>query len=144
METITHYIYQCYGLVCTQSSSDKSLRVKHLMVTPDITLRDLVPSTHGILQQIRRSCIQDGYLGRLAECEIEIPDPTRWGWKLGVNAPSYFVPLWQDRETYDINKVLKIWACSKGNCNHCSCKKEGLKCLTYCKCDKLKCMSYIE
>ena len=50
LEIITHYIYQCYGLVCIQSSSDKSLRVEHLTVTPDLTLRDLEPSTHGIFQ----------------------------------------------------------------------------------------------
>ena len=90
LEIITQYIYQCYGLVCTQSFSDKALRVKHLTVTPDITLRDLVPSTHGILQHIRRCCIQAGYLWRLAQSEIEIPDPKLWGWKLGVNTPKLF------------------------------------------------------
>ena len=49
LEIINYFIYQRYGLVCTQVSSDKALRVKHQTVTPDITLRDLVPSSHGIL-----------------------------------------------------------------------------------------------
>ena len=74
LEIFTQYIYQCYGLVYTESFSDKALRVKHLTVTRDITLRDLVPSTHGILQHIRRRCIQAGYLWRLIKSEIEIPD----------------------------------------------------------------------
>ena len=54
---------------------------------------------HGILQHIKRCCIQVGYLWKLSECEIAIPEPKLWGWKLGVNAQSYYVPLWEDRET---------------------------------------------
>ena len=143
LNIISQFIYQCYGLDAAQNFSPKTLRVKQLTNTPDLSLRNLAPSIYGILQHIKRCCIQVGYLWKLSECEVTIPDPKPWGWTLGLNTPYYYVPLWQDRETYDINKVLKICSCSKGNCSNCSCKKGGLKCLTYCKCDKQNCANHL-
>ena len=96
LNIISQFIYQCYGLDAAQNFSPKTLRVKQLTNTPDLSLRNLAPSIYGILQHIKRCCIQVGYLWKLSECEVTIPDPKPWGWKFGLNTPYYHVPLWQD------------------------------------------------
>ena len=85
LHVIIQFVYQCYGLIYTERSSAKTLRVQHITNTPNLTLRELVPSIHGVLQHIRRCCIQVGYLWKLADFEIDIPDPTLMGLEIRGN-----------------------------------------------------------
>ena len=135
---VSKYVYRVYGMN-KKYLSFKSQRVHQLITTPDVNLRMLVPSQSGILQHMRRACIQAGYLWKYCECELSIPSPKNWGWKL--NSDSKYVPCWQEKPVFDIQSVLKTCSCTKGICSSCSCKKSGFNCLTYCKCDKEKCQS---
>ena len=123
----------------TRKQTFKSRRTDQLISTPNVNLRALVPSQSGILQHIKRACIQAGYLWKLCELEVTIPDPIEWGWKSLPDGS--FVPRWQDEAVIDgiIKPVISTCACSKGVCSMCSCKKSGVKCLVFCKCDKEKC-----
>ena len=49
----------------------------------------------------RRACIQAGYLWKYCECELSIPSPKNWGWKL--NSDSKYVPCWQEKPVFDIH-----------------------------------------
>ena len=115
----------------------KVRRVGQLISSPNVNLRTLVPSASGILQQIKRATIQAGYLWKLAEVEVKIPDPNEWGWK--TLADESFVPRWQDEDVNDIKSIIATCSCVKGECINCSCKKSSMKCLIYCKCDPDKC-----
>ena len=134
---LCNFVYEAYGL--TKASSFKSRRTDQLIFTPNINLRALVPSPSGILQHIKRACIQAGYLWKLCELEIVIPNPIEWGWK--VIPDGFFVPRWQDENVADLTGVLSLCTCVKGVCTSCSCSKAGVKCLIYCKCDKENCKS---
>ncbi len=131
------FIYTVYGINASENSSFKTLRTNQLVNTPDPNLRALVPSPSGILQQIKRACYQAGYLWRLCEFELDLPDPVEWGWK--PDEENVFVPRWQDEDAVDMLSLLKTCSCSKGKCSNCSCKKANMKCLRFCKCDKQNC-----
>ena len=131
------FVYDAYNL--SKQTPFKSRRTDQLISTPNINLRMLVPSPSGILQHAKRACIQAGYLWKLADQEIVIPDPNEWGWS---SAPGgSFVPRWQDEDVIEIKPVLSTCSCVKGVCTGCSCSKSGVRCLVYCKCDKAKCKS---
>ena len=134
------FVYSVYGLKQSTVSPFKSQRTDQLIQTPDVNLRSLVPSPSGILQQIKRACIQAGYLWKLCDTELTIPDPEEWGWKRDTE--STYIPRWQDEAAVDISSLLSTCSCTKGVCTTCSCNKADMKCLTYCKCMKQKCKNY--
>ena len=135
-DTLCNFVYEAYGL--TKQAPFKTRRTNHLISRPNANLRMLVPSPSGILQHIKRVCIQACYFWKLSEIETNIPDPIEWGWKLLLDVS--FVPHWQDEAVTDnIKPIIATCSCSKGKCSNCSCKKSSMNCLVYCKCDKGKC-----
>ena len=123
--TLCKFVYEAYGSV--KQTTFKSRRTDHLISTPNINLRTLVPSTSGILQHVKRACIQAGYLWRLCKIEVMIPSPIEWGWK--VLPDGSFVPRWQDEDVVEnIKPVISTCSCVKGVCNSCSCNKSGMRC----------------
>ena len=133
---LCQFVYEAYGL--TKQTIFKSQRTNQLVTTPNINLRILVPSPSGILQQIKRACLQAGYVWKLSVMEVNLPDPIEWGWMLHEDGA--LVPRWQDEPaTNNIKSVISTCSCVKGVCQNCSCKKSSMKCLIYCKCDKTKC-----
>ena len=134
-DSLCALVYEAYNL--TKEVPLKTRRKDHLISTPTVNLRMLVPSPSGILQHIKRACIQAGYLWKLCELETDIPDPTEWGWK-PVPGGSY-VPRWQDEAVTYISPIIATCSCSKGDCSKCSWKNFSMKCLIYCKCEDEKC-----
>ena len=135
-DTLCDFVYAAYNL--TREASFKSRRRKQLISTPNLNLRALVPSPSGVLQHIKRSAIQAGYLWKMCELETSIPDPVEWGWKCLPDGS--LVPLWQSEEMrIDFKELISTCSCSRGDCSKCSCKKSVMKCLTYCKCEEDKC-----
>ena len=129
-------MYEAYGL--TKQAFFKSRWIDHLISTPNIDIRMLVPSPSGILQHIKRASLQAGYLWKLCEFEVNIPNPIEWGWK--SHQDSSFIPRWQDEIIQDnLKSVIAICSCQKGGCKNCSCKKSSMKCMIFCKWDKGKC-----
>ena len=110
-----------------------------MLNTPNICLRSLAPSVAAIEKHMKRACIQAGYLWKLCKVELDIPDPTSWGWKLSSESSFSYIPFWQDCSSPDIHSVIKTCSCSKGVCDTCSCKKSGMNCMKFCKCEDSKC-----
>ena len=59
-DSLCELVYEAYNL--TKEVPLKTRRKDHLISTPNVNLRMLVPSPSGILQHIKRACIQAGYL----------------------------------------------------------------------------------
>ena len=131
------FVYSTYGIKHNIDSPFKTQRTNQLIETPDANLRTLVPSPSGILQHIKRACFQAGYLWKLCDTELDIPNPEEWGWKRHTDFT--YIPRWQDEIPSEISSILNVCSCVKGVCSSCSCNKSGMKCLNYCKCAKQKC-----
>ena len=135
-DILCNFFYEANGM--TKQAPFNTRRTDHLISTRNVNLRILVPSPSGILQHIKRACVQDGYFWKLSEIETNIPDSIEWDWKLLLDGS--FVPHWQDEAVTDNTKpIIVTCSCSKGKCSNCSCKKSSMKCLVYSKCDKRKC-----
>ena len=130
IRTVVEYVYRIYVPGAHKLDSFPEKRVHHLTKTAGISIRALVPSEAGLLQHIKRACIQAGYLWKLCELEIDIPNPELWGWN---GRGESFVPLWQEDDVFDILEILKTCSCTKGVCTGCSCKKSGMPCTFFCK-----------
>ena len=131
------FVYSIYGNKYYNDLPFKTQRTNLLIETPDANLRTLVPSTSGIIQHIKRACFQAGYLWKLCDTEVSIPNPEEWDWKRHID--NSFIPRWQDEIPSEIPDVLNVCSCVKGVCDNCSCKKSAMKCLKYCKCVKKTC-----
>ena len=79
-DTFCIFFYEAYGSI--KQVPFKTWRTDHLISTPNVNLRMLVSSPSGILQHIKRACIQAGYFWKLSEIEANILEPIEWGWKL--------------------------------------------------------------
>ena len=137
LDSVCNFVYAAYNL--TKDMPFNERRRKQLISTPNASLRMLAPSPAAILQHTKRACIQAGYLWKLSEVELKIPDPTEWGWKL-TDEGSY-APLWQAEANIDITRIVAYCSCVKGDCSKCSCRKSSMKCLVFCKCEDSKCLN---
>ena len=131
--TIAVYIQRVYFSKQRHAVPLDKQRMLHFINTPDISLKLIPPSRSGLLQHIKRSTIHAGWLWKLCDTNIEVPDPENWGW---IKKDDALLPLWQEEETFVIQPVLKICSCKKGHCINCSCTKANLSCLQNCKCER--------
>ena len=67
IHTLCNFVYEAYGL--TKRAPFKTRRTDDIISTPHVNLQMLVPSPSGILQHIKRACIQAGYFWKLNEIE---------------------------------------------------------------------------
>ena len=84
IDIITIYIYNCYGLDISSGTSGTCLWI-------------LMPSVPATEQHVRCAYIQTEHLWKLSQLELDIPDPTSWGWKLSLNpfmARLHFIWCW--------------------------------------------------
>ena len=139
IDIIAKYIYNCYGLDTSSGTSFEALRLHQLLNTPNTCLRTLGPSVSAIEQHVRCACIQAWYLWKLSQLELDIPDPTSWGWKRSSVSTFSYIALWQACSLPDVHSLLKTCSCTKGSCDNCYCKKSGMNCMTFCKCEESKC-----
>ena len=115
-DTLCNFVYEKCGL--TKPAPFKTRLTDHLVSTPNVNLRMLVPFPSRILQHVKRACIQAGYFWKLSEIKTNTPDPIIWGWKLLPNGS--FVPHWQDEAVTDnIKPIIVTCSCSKCKCSIC-------------------------
>ena len=89
-----------------------------------------------IEQHVRYACIQTGYLWKLSDLELDIPNPTSWGWKWSSVSTFSYIPLWQACSLPDLHSLLKTCSYTKESCDNCTCKKSGMNCMKFCKCEE--------
>ena len=67
-------------------------RVERFQASPDMNLRSLPLSRPGLIQHIKRSCIQAGWLWRQGISNVSAQNPENWGW---IRKNGWYVPCWQ-------------------------------------------------
>ena len=119
-DTLCNFAYEPYGL--KKQAPFKAWQTDHLISKPNVNIQMIVPSPSGILQHIKRACIQAGSFWKINEIESNIPDPIEWCWKPLPDGS--FVPHYQDDAvTNTIKPIIASWPYSKGKCSNWSCKK---------------------
>ena len=105
------------------------------MVQPN--LRSIIFSKLALLEHTKRSAIQAGWIWRECVQNVELPDPTSWGWKKICNPLPRFYPLWQsENEHMVIENAIVTCSCESGKCTNCKCAKIKEKCLEFCNCQR--------
>ena len=107
IDIIAKYICNCYGLDTSSGNSFEALCLHQLLNTPNICLWTLAPSVPAIEQHVRHACIQARYLWKLSHLELDLPDPTSWGWKLSSVSTFSYIPLWQACSLPELVHALK-------------------------------------
>ena len=112
-------------------------RIEEFLCSSNTNILRLLPiSRPGLIEHIKRACIQAGWLWRESIENVSHQDPELWGWIL---LKKRYIPRWQSFTiTNSIEDLCKTCTCSKLLCKNCKCAKLKVKCLPFCKC-KGKC-----
>ena len=104
----------------------------------DPNIRGTILSRNALLQHIKISVYQSGWLWAECLANINLPSPTLWGWKMDSENVIKFFPLWQmsTSNALSMEVVLTTCGCKTDNCKNCKCGTLGEKCLKYCKCNR--------
>ena len=137
-------ILECYILFVYSPNVDPSrglneYRMLDFECTTHNNLRLIPPSMNALLEHVKRACYQGGWIWRHCMVNRNPPNPECWGWKLDNG---HFRPKWDTRAS-NMKKLEDIvtttCSCKVAKCKNCSCGKNNLKCLPFCKCQR-KCV----
>ena len=81
IDIIEKNIIHVYYPKANYSQSLDVIRLLEFEGKPHDNLRQLPPSKGGLVEHIKRSCYQAGWICTLCYKEVQLPDPTSWGWK---------------------------------------------------------------
>ena len=125
MNILEQFVIEIYSVSKSfKSTSLGETRRQKSITSTDSNLRNLPPSRDALLQHTKRACYQAGYLWSETISNVELPDPTNWGWKRSINGT--LLPLWV-AELCSIQIDTFIMTC-KGY--------KQLHCLTFCGCSR--------
>ena len=68
-------------------------KAAHFKRQASVNIRQLLLSRPGLIEHIKRACIQGGWLWSECIANVQIPDVTEWGWQHGNE--NEYVPRWQ-------------------------------------------------
>ena len=80
IDTIETYLTHVYFPKTYQSYGLNEIRRMEFESKPHDNLRVLPPSRNGLIQHIKRSCYQAGWVWVLSHKEITLPDPRKFRW----------------------------------------------------------------
>ena len=93
-----------------------------------------LPPKSGLIEHVKRATYVAGWIFYQCLCDIALPEPERWGWT--TDNGQYF-PKWQDIENPVNPLVITITCtCVSAKCIKCSCSKQTMQCITFCKCKR--------
>ena len=93
MNILEQFVIEIYSVSKSFNyTSVGEMRLQKFITSTDSSPRNLPPSRDALLQHAKRVCYQEGYLGRETISNVELPDPTIWGWKRSINGTLH--PLW--------------------------------------------------
>ena len=85
INTLEYFVKKLYSPAAPKlSESLAKERLIRFECSPDNDLRKLPMSRPGLIQHVKRSCYQAGYLWRECNENIDLPHPTLWGWCRGA------------------------------------------------------------
>ena len=133
IDVLEYFLKKIYSPATTKlSESLAKERILKFECNPDNDLRKLPMSRPGLLQHVKRSCYQAGYIWRECNENIDLPDLTLWGWCRQEG--NILVPKWQDIPTIEIPPLIDTCSCKTGLCKTCKCSKAKFPCLPFCLC----------
>ena len=80
IDAIEHFLMSIYFTANNSYSSIDEARVQSFFKSPDPDLRSTILSRSGLTEHIKRSCLIAGWVWKGCLYNVEIPDPTSWGW----------------------------------------------------------------
>ena len=111
------------------------MRLHKFITSTDNNLHNLPPSRDALLQHAKPVCYEAGYLWRETISNVELPDPTIWGWKRSINGT--LLPLWvAELCSTQIDTSMMTCKCYKQLCKYCKCSRSGLHYLSFCGCSR--------
>ena len=112
-------------------NKERLLHFKRQAIT---NLRAIPPSKNGLIEHVKRACLQGGWLWKECVENVVIPNPTDWGWK---KLDEQLVPVWQNSENcLKVEKLVETCTCKTGKCKNCKCRKNNVECLLFCDCER--------
>ena len=112
-------------------------RVNSFFKSVEPNLRSIIMSKSAFLEHIKRSAIQVGWVWRECLRNLELLNPTFWGWKMISIPLPRFYPLWRiENEHGDVVNTIVTCSCKSGKCVNCKCAKFKEKCLVFCNCQR--------
>ena len=112
-------------------------RLKSFLRSPALDLGSIIISRSGLIQHIKRSVLQAGWVWKGCESNINIQDPTTWGW-LYLSLNPLTCPKWCET-LVGIKKCILTCSYKSFKCDNCKCSKQKVSCIEYCGC-KRKCV----
>ena len=136
MNILEQFVIEIYSVSKSfKYTSLGEMRLQKSITSTDNNLRNLPRSHVALLQHAKHVCYQAGYLGRETISNVELPDPTIWGWKRSINGT--LLPLWVvEFCSIQIDTFIMTCKCYKQLCKNCKCSRSGLHCLTFCGCSR--------
>ena len=133
IDILESYVLELYG---SKHDTLGATRLDKFNKSSDNNLRTLPPSIGALRQHIYRSAYQAGYLWWQSVEELDIPDPTQWGWKSSFNG-LLFEPFWTSNQSpIAVKEFIKTCSCKTGKCKTCKCATQNLPCLSMCGCGR--------
>ena len=80
VDIIEKYLIHVYYPKADYSHGVNDIRLLKFESKPHENLRQLRPWNGGLVEQIKRTCYQAGWICTLCYKEIILPDPKLWGW----------------------------------------------------------------
>ena len=135
LSILEEFICYVYYTDFSKPANIDLLRMRDFEHTAHNNLRFLPPSRNGLLQHCKRAAYEAGWVQRQCMENVELPDPTLWGWR---EMNDEFIPRWQEIEDpIDAIKIVTATcSCVKAKCTNCQCSKKNLECLSFCKCQR--------
>ena len=134
LEILEKFVINVYY---STKSSVKDLdveRMDHFSRLPNSDLRSIAPSRLGLLEHIKRTCFQAGWLWAGCRANVMLPKPGNWGWHKDERGS--YIHTWQitHQPLMKIDDVTFTCTCQKSRCKNCKCTRTQVKCLPFCKC----------
>ena len=132
---ITNYLIKVYFSKDSSATSLSlgKLRYKSFFKSPDPNLKAIIPSNQGLIEHVKRSAFQAGWLWRECQLNPDYPLITDWGW---VKEETRFFPKWCF-EYKSLDLVIITCSCKEdGKCNRCKCSLSKQSCLEFCHCQR--------
>ena len=109
-------------------------RMNHFSRLPNSDLRSIPPSRLGLLEHIKRTCFQAGWLWAECRDNVMLPKPDDWGWHKDEHGS--YIPTWQvtHQPLMKIDDVTFTYTCQKSRCKNCKCTRTQVRCLPFCRC----------
>ena len=103
-------------------------RLKSFLRSPAPDLRSIIISRSDLIQHIKLSALEAGWVWKGCESNINILDPTTRGWLcLFLNSLTYCPKWWET--LVDIKKCILTCSCKSFKCNNFKCAKEKVSCI---------------